>query len=68
MLKTAAANNILFLANNAKAVALVGTMANGAVTYSVYYITGNGSDAETMALVGTVGVLDGDALDHFNFA
>jgi hypothetical protein len=68
LIEDSTANDKLYLADGAKAFALIGTMANGAVTYSAYYITGTGTDTETITLVGTVGVIDGDALDHFNFA
>ncbi len=67
----ASAANKLFLADGAKAVALVGTMADGAMSYDVYYITGTHStlsNSETIELVGTVSVTDGNAFDHSNFA
>jgi hypothetical protein len=66
LIVTATTNNKLFLANTAKAVVLVGDPTDGAQTYSAYYITGGGGDAETVTLVGTIAVNDGDAVDVAN--
>lgn len=69
-LEDSTANNKLYLANEAKAVVLVGDPANGAQTYSVYYVVGDSgttADLEAVTLVGTVAVNDGDAVDVANF-
>jgi hypothetical protein len=57
----------LYLASGSSAVALIGNPADGAQTFSIYNITGTGSGGETITLVGTVGVNDGDALTLANF-
>lgn len=64
---TNSGDGALYLASGGKAVALIGNPADGAQTFSIYNITGTGSDGETITLVGTVGVNDGDALTLANF-
>ena len=55
-------NNNMGLAEGAKAVVLYGDFATGAQTYDVYYVTSTTGDTETVELVGTVSVNDGDAM------
>lgn len=70
LIVAATTNDKLYLANAAKAVALIGDPTDGAQTYSVYYIVGNNTasaNSELVTLVGTVAVNDGDAVNVANF-
>jgi hypothetical protein len=67
LIVTETADDKLYLADEAKSVVLLATVADGALTYSAYTITGTGTDGETITLVGTVAVNDGDALVNANF-
>lgn len=66
---TSTADNALYLADEAKAIALVADTDNiaSATLFSINYITGDGADGETITTVGTVTVDDLDGLLGSNF-
>ncbi len=69
LIDSTASANKLALANGEKAIVL---LANGALdanakTFSIYYVEGTGSNAETFTLVGTVGVDASNGLIDSNF-
>lgn len=63
----ASGNGALYLVSGSNALALIGNAADGVQTFSVYDIAG-ASGTDTITLVGTVTVNDGDALVTANFA
>ncbi|MBW7903425.1 MAG: DUF4214 domain-containing protein [Rhodocyclaceae bacterium] len=70
LIASSASDGKLGLGSGDKAIALVSSednLSTGAQTFSIYYITGSGSDGETIALVGTVTVDAGNALHATNF-
>ena len=56
------AADALYLASGKKAVIMLGDVEDGAQDFDVLYVTGAGSDTETITSVGTLTLDDGDAL------